>query len=80
MPKKLWSGKSARIVVTMGMPAFAYRWFFLAHSLKSLQRNILGFCGIRPTRVTLIGQVETMNEERRAAWLDEMRGLGDVAK
>lgn len=80
MPKKLWSGKSARIVVTMGMPAFAYRWFFLAHSLKSLQRNILGFCGIRPTRVTLIGQVETLNEERRAAWLDEMRGLGDVAK
>ncbi|MEP7153092.1 MAG: NAD(P)H-dependent oxidoreductase [Nitrospira sp.] len=80
LPKKRLIGKSARIVVTMGMPAFVYRWVFLAHSLKSLQRNILGFCGIRPTRVTLIGRVEGMNEEQRMRWLDEMRGLGDVGK
>jgi putative NADPH-quinone reductase len=46
-PKGLWvrrlKGRSARIVVTMGMPAFFYRWYFGAHSLKSLQRNILPF-------------------------------------
>jgi len=30
---KLLTGKSARIVVTMGMPAFVYRWYFGAHSL-----------------------------------------------
>lgn len=80
MPKKLWSGKSARIVVTMGMPAFAYRWFFLAHSLKSLQQNILQFCGISPTKATLIGNIENMNEPQRASWLDEMRRLGDVGR
>ena len=74
------AGKSARIVVTMGMPALVYRWFFLAHSLKSLERNILAFCGIRPTRATLIGQVEGMNEHQRAGWLDELRGLGDRGK
>ena len=28
MWKKLLIGKSARIVVTMGMPAFLYRWYF----------------------------------------------------
>src|SRR5690606_30737959 len=37
LPKGRWrknlTGKSARIVITMGMPAFAYRWFFRAHSL-----------------------------------------------
>lgn len=80
MPKRLLSGKSARIVVTMGMPAFVYRWFFLAHSLRSLQRDILGFCGIRPAKTTLIGGVEGMTEQQRAGWLDEMRGLGDVGK
>lgn len=80
MPKKLWSGKSARIVVTMGMPSFAYRWFFLAHSLKSLQRNILQFCGISPTKATLIGSIESMTEKQRAGWLDEMRGLGGVGR
>jgi putative NADPH-quinone reductase len=33
MAKKLLAGRSARIVVTMGMPALVYRWYFRAHSL-----------------------------------------------
>lgn len=80
MAKKLLTGKSARIVVTMGMPAFVYRWFFFAHSLKSLERNILGFCGIGTIKASLIGSIEGMTEKQRAAWLDEMRGLGDLGK
>lgn len=28
----------ARIVISMGMPAFVYRWYFRAHGLKSLRR------------------------------------------
>lgn len=76
-PKKRLTGKSARIVVTMGMPAFVYRWFFFADSLKSLERNILSFSGIGPIKASLIGSIEGMNEKQRAAWLDEMRGLGD---
>lgn len=80
IPKKLLAGKSARIVVTMDMPAFLYRWFFLAHSLKSLARNILGFSGIGPIKMTLIGSKEGMDDRQRAGWLDEMRGLGDLGK
>jgi putative NADPH-quinone reductase len=78
--KKLLTGRSARIVVTMGMPAFVYRWVFFAHSLKSLRRNTLWFCGIGPIRSTIIGSIEGMTEKQRAAWLDEMRGLGDIGK
>lgn len=48
--QKLLTGKSARIVVTMGMPAFFYRWYFGAHGLKNLQRSIPGFCGVKPVR------------------------------
>ncbi|MES2977044.1 MAG: NAD(P)H-dependent oxidoreductase [Pseudomonadota bacterium] len=51
------TGRSARVVVTMGMPALVYRWYFRAHSLKSLERNILGFVGIAPIHETLIGMV-----------------------
>ncbi len=80
MAKKLFTDKSARIVVTMGMPACVYRWFFFAHSLKSLQRNILGFCGIKPARATVIGKVEGMTEQQRAGWLDEMRRLGEAGQ
>ncbi|MGE3481979.1 MAG: NAD(P)H-dependent oxidoreductase [Gammaproteobacteria bacterium] len=75
MGRKLLTGRSARIVVTMGMPALFYRWYFRAHSLKSLERNILRFCGIAPIRETLIGMVEGA-AARRERWLDRMRELG----
>jgi putative NADPH-quinone reductase len=63
----------------MGMPAFVYRWFFRAHSLKSLQRNILGFCGIEPIKVSLVGQVDAPDATSRVRWLGKMRAFGESA-
>lgn len=80
MWKKLLTGRSARIVVTMGMPAFFYRWFFRAHSLKSLERNILGFSGIGPIKETLIGMIEVADGEKRAKWIETMQLLGRQGK
>ncbi|MBA4343670.1 MAG: dehydrogenase [Methylibium sp.] len=73
---KALSGRSARVVVTMGMPALVYRYFYRAHSLKSLERNILGFVGIAPIKETLIGMIEGMDEAQRQKWLDKLRALG----
>ena len=72
--KKL-KGRTARIVVTMGMPALIYRWYFGAHGLKMLKRSILGFCGIGPVGSTLFGAVEG-NPRGRDAALAKMRVLG----
>ncbi|GJL76914.1 NAD(P)H-dependent oxidoreductase [Nitrosomonas sp.] len=77
MPKKRLTGRSARIVVTMGMPAFIYRWFYFAHGLKNLERNILGFSGIGPIKATLIGSIENMSEGRRTKWLNKVRKFGE---
>lgn len=71
----LLKGRSARIVVTMGMPALIYRFFFRAHSLKSFERNVLKICGIGPIRETLIGSVEA-SAQKRTAWLGRLRTLG----
>jgi putative NADPH-quinone reductase len=60
----------------MGMPALVYRWFFLAHSLKSLERNILKFAGLGPIRETLIGGVESIGDARRKAWLEKLCRFG----
>jgi putative NADPH-quinone reductase len=79
LPKKLLKGKSARIVVTMGMPAAFYSVVYRAHSLKSLKRNILSFCGIRPVRTSIIGAVEGMDAAGRAAWLLKLTELGKRA-
>lgn len=74
--KRLLGGRSVRIVVTMGMPAFIYRWYFRAHGLKNLKRNILSFCGLGPIRETLIGNVEGCTAEARQRWLVRLRELG----
>jgi putative NADPH-quinone reductase len=76
----LLKGKSARIIVTMGMPALAYRWYFGAHGLKNLERNILGFVGVKPIRATLIGMVESMSDEKRKIWIDRVERLGSRAE
>jgi putative NADPH-quinone reductase len=73
------TGRSARIVVTMGMPALLYRWYFRAHSLKSLERNILGFVGIAPIDHTLIGGVGGMKPAAISAWLTRLRRMGASA-
>lgn len=70
------TGRSARVVVTMGMPALVYRWYFRAHSLKSLERNILGFVGIAPINETLIGNVGHMDEKTAQKWFMKMEALG----
>lgn len=75
MPRPLLKGRSARLVVTMGMPAFFYRFYYGAHSVKSFERNILRLAGIAPVAHTLIGGVEG-EPETRTRWLATMRDLG----
>ncbi len=70
------AGRSARVVVTMGMPALVYRFYFRAHSVKSLERNILGFVGIGPVHETLIGGVDQLGEDGRMKWLAKLASLG----
>jgi putative NADPH-quinone reductase len=78
LPPKGLKGRSARVVVTMGMPAVVYRHFYRAHSLKSLERNILGMVGIAPVHTTLIGLVDRLGDEGVARWQGRMRTLGQT--
>jgi putative NADPH-quinone reductase len=71
--KGLLTGKSARVIVTMGMPAPVFRWVFGAHGLKALERGIFWVSGMGPIRHTILGGVET---GPRARWLATVEGLG----
>ena len=78
-----WSilkGKSARIIMTMGMPGWFYRWYFGAHALKLFKRNILHFTGVSPVRSTVYGMVEAAGDEKRKQWLREVEALGHQAR
>jgi NAD(P)H dehydrogenase (quinone) len=68
---------SARVIMTMGMPALFYRFYFGAHALKLLRRNILQFIGVRPVRSSLLGMVHV--PKRRDDFLKEVEQLGRQA-
>jgi putative NADPH-quinone reductase len=76
LPRKGLTGKSARLVVTMGMPAFWYRWFFRAHGVRGLARNVLKFCGFNPVRETLIGFVGEPGGAARRRGLARLEACG----
>ncbi len=74
------TGRSARVVVTMGMPALMYRWYFFAHGVRGLERNVLAFCGLGPVRQTLVGMVDGGDRSRHEKRLARMRDLGRQAR
>jgi putative NADPH-quinone reductase len=75
----LLRGRSAHLVVTMGMPAPFYRWFYGGHSVKLMRRNILNFAGIAPVRTTVIGNAGAMAPAQVELWCERMRQLGAAA-
>jgi putative NADPH-quinone reductase len=73
---QLLKGKSARVIMTMGMPGVVYRWWYGAHALQALKRNILEFMGVGPVKSTLFGMIEQVGAEKRRQWLDEVEAMG----
>ncbi|KQZ06441.1 NAD(P)H dehydrogenase [Caulobacter sp. Root1455] len=79
---KGWSsklkGRSARLVVTMGMPAFVFRLVFGSHGLLALDTGVLRLAGLSPVRKSVIGGVEAIGPKARLRWLAKMRRLGKL--
>jgi putative NADPH-quinone reductase len=76
-PEKKLKGRTVRIIVTMGMPSLFYRTFYHAHSVKSLERNILKFTAIKPVGHLLVGNVEG-DVSVREHWLREIFLLSEA--
>lgn len=79
-PRQMMKGKSARVIVTMGMPAAAYRLFFGGHGVKSFDTGVLGMAGFKPVRDTLIGGAGAVSEKAAARLFQRMRTLGANAR
>lgn len=70
----LLKGRSARIIVTMGMPAPVFRIVFGAHGLKALERGMFWISGLGPIRSLVLGGVGNPTVASRA--LEKARRLG----
>jgi putative NADPH-quinone reductase len=72
----LLKGRSARLIVTMGMPAIVFRLLFGAFGVRAVERGILFLSGFHPIRRTLVGGIETATPAQRAAILRKIEALG----
>jgi len=75
IPRGKLAGRSARLIVTMGMPGALYASLFGGFGVRAMKRGILGLAGFKPIEHTYIGNVETSADARRD-WLDKVRRLG----
>ena len=75
-PEQLMKGKSARVLVSMGMPGLIYRFAMDSAGLKALERGILGLSGFQPLRHTIIGGAGELTEEGFHKWVEKIEALG----
>lgn len=74
-PKGKLKGRTARLIVTMGMPPAFYRLIFRAHGVKAFAHGILGIAGIRPIRTSLFGGAN-LQPDRAGRVIDKVRRMG----
>jgi putative NADPH-quinone reductase len=79
-PKRLLTGRSARIVVTRGMPELFDAVDRSPRSIRGIASDVLGLCGVRPVRTMVIGGADTLTAPERDKAHYDMRTLGAQAK
>lgn len=72
----LLSGKSARLIVTMGAPVSIFRLVLGGHGVASLARGLLWVTGVKPVRQTLFGRAHLDDPAGKRRWLDQVEELG----
>ena len=75
---RLLAGRSARLLVTMDTPPWYYRWVWRQPGHQQMRRTVLGFCGVRPVRISEFGPVRLATAQQRQAWTDAARKLGEM--
>lgn len=78
-PGQMMKGKSARTIITMGMPGLVYRFVMDAGSLKALERGVLGLSGFMPVNHTILGAAGEITPKKFEQWQADLRELGRTA-
>jgi putative NADPH-quinone reductase len=79
-PQRLLKGRSARIIVTRGMPGLFAEVDRSPRSIRNVASDVLGICGVRPVRTMVLGGTDTLTVAQRDKAQFDMRRLGAIAK
>jgi putative NADPH-quinone reductase len=79
-PKKLLKGKTARLIVTTDTPNWYYSLVYRKPGHNSMKKSVLGFCGIKPVKISSFGPVKISTDIQRNKWLKKVEKLGKELK
>ncbi len=79
LPKPLLKGRTSRLILTSDTPGWAFRLLYRQALRHQMQRQILGFTGIAPMRLTFLAPVDHSTQTIRTRWLSMAEGLGRKA-
>lgn len=76
LPKKLFKGKSSRIIVTCDTPRWYNSLFMKNAAINQLKKGTLHFIGIKPVSVTYISPIKNSSLKYRENWIKKINVLG----
>lgn len=79
VPKKLLTGKTARIIMTMDTPPWYYWLIQGAPATKQLKITTLKFVGFHSVKTKMIGPIISSSKASRAKWVRDVSKLGHFA-
>ncbi|HVN43300.1 MAG TPA: NAD(P)H-dependent oxidoreductase [Steroidobacteraceae bacterium] len=79
-PRRLLKGRSARLVVTRGMPGLFDEVDRSPNSIRNVADEVLGLCGVKPVRIMVYEGAESMTDAERDKAHYDMRSLGANAR
>ena len=76
---KLLVGRSAHLLVTMDTPPWYYRWVYKRPGHNEMKKTILGFCGVKVSRILEFSPIKGSSQAMREKWLKAAMQLGAKA-
>ncbi|SFT54267.1 Putative NADPH-quinone reductase (modulator of drug activity B) [Lishizhenia tianjinensis] len=80
LPKKLWKGKTARLIFTSDSPKWYFRLYLHRPVLQQMKKGVLQFCGVGKVKYTHISIVKNSTDTFRNKYLEKVLLLGKGGK
>jgi NAD(P)H dehydrogenase (quinone) len=79
LPEQLLKGRSSQVLVTSDTPGWYFRWIYGAGVRKQTEKQILGFCGLKPVGYHMFSPIRGSTDADRSALLERAGNLGRKA-
>ena len=76
LPKKLFKGKTSRLIVTSDTPRWYNKIYLKDPAVNQFKKGTLYFTGIKPVKLTYISPIKNSSDQFRKKWIKNVSLLG----